>query len=303
MSPTERLGPRILESLYQHRMASTQQLQAMHLPGSHPGGLLRRLRALAGSGLVDWVSLRPPKRLSVWFLTEAGAQLVEHSRGGAWPRRYLVTPEAARGPLLAHTLAGNDVGLAFMAAARVHGHEFGYLAWRHEVAHKLTDRPGAVISDLHLHYVATGAGTEGRNIVLDRLVEVDRATMPQGALVEKLQDYVALYRTHEQAARGLCANPPRWVPRYGSFPPVVIVFAGAPLALLRRRLRSVAELCRQDPTVGASPLPIAFVVLEELTARGPFEPIFWLANDPTEPVDVLFDPSASVARATAAVAG
>jgi hypothetical protein len=302
----EHLGPRLLESLYQHRMASTPQLQAMHAPGSHPGGLLRRLRVLAGAGLVDSVSLRPPRRLSVWFLTEAGAQLVEHSRPGAWGRRYLVSREAARGPLLAHTLAGNEVGLAFMAAARELGHEFGYLGWRHEVAHKLAERSGAVISDLHLHYVASGAGSAGRNIVLDRLVEVDRATMPQGTLVEKLQDYVALYRTHEQSARGTVANPPRWVQRYVTFPPVVVVFAGAPVAALRRRLRSVAELCRQDPTVGAAPLPIAFVILEELTARGPFRPVFWLAQDPVEAVDVLFDPAATVRRragAEVAVAG
>ena len=157
-----------------------------------------------------------------------------------------------------------------------------------------------MISDLHLHYVATGAGSAGRNIVLDRLVEVDRATMAQGTLVEKLHDYVALYRTHEQTARGMCTNPPRWVQRYATFPPVVVVFAGAPAAVLRRRLRSVAELCRQDPVVGGAPLPIAFVTLEELVAQGPFQPVFWLAQDPTEAVDVLFAPAASVGRRAAA---
>jgi hypothetical protein len=54
-------------------------------------------------------------------------------------RRKLLSPMDARGPLRAHTLAVNDVGIAFLKAARPRAEdECGPLAWRHEVAHPIS---------------------------------------------------------------------------------------------------------------------------------------------------------------------
>jgi len=287
------LSERVLEGLYQHRLMSRSQLQAMHCPGLDPSHLSRTLADMARTGWLDRVRL-DSRRGAVWFLTQAGTEVVEQSRPGSWRRRHVVTPEAARGPLLAHSLAGNDVGLAFMDAARRHGDDCGYLGWRHEVAHRLADGGGSVICDLLLHYVATGAGRRGGDVMLWRFIEVDRATMPQAVLVEKLQDYVALHRSYADARGGRSAHPPRWVGRYSSFPALIVVYADAPQRTLLRRLHSVAEMCRRDPVVGESELPIAFTTLEDLRRAGPFEPIFWLVSDPDAPVNVLMGASRPV---------
>lgn len=287
---SDTLPPRVLESLYQHRLLSSSQLQAMHAPHSHPAWMRRVLARLAGDGLVQRIRLRPPESVSVWFLTEAGTQLLERSRPGAWQRRHLVSAEAARGPLQAHTLAANDVGIAFMAAARNRGHECGHLAWRHEVAHKLSDRPGSVVSDLLLHYVATGLGRGGGDVVLWWFLEVDRGTMPRPVLVEKLQDYAALYRVHAQARTARAAHVPKWVDRYPLFPAVCMVFTNGAHKSLLRRIRSLTEICRHDRRVAVTELPIAFTTLEDLQTRGPFEPIFWPLAGPDRPVDMLGRP-------------
>ena len=285
------LPPRVLESLYQHRLLSSSQLQAMHAPDSHPAWMRRVLARLGDDGLVQRIRLRPPAAVSIWFLTEAGTQLLERSRPGTWHRRHLVSPEAARGPLQAHTLAANDVGIAFMAAARIRGHECGHLAWRHEVAHKLADRPGSVVCDLLLHYVATGDGRAGGDLVMWWFIEVDRGTMPRPVLVEKLQDYVALHRVHAQARQNRGGHVPKWVERYPVFPAVRMVFANGAHKPLLRRIRSLAEICRHDRRVAATELPIVFTTLEDLQTRGPFEPIFWLPTDPERPVDMLGRPA------------
>lgn len=286
----EPLAPQLLEGLYQHRLVTGPQLHAMYSPAGNPGWTWRVLTGLAAKGFVDKVRLRPPASAAAWFLTEAGAELVERSHPGRWSRRYLVTPDVARGPLQAHMLAENDLGIAFMAAARRLGHEFGPLGWRHEVAHKLPDQKGSVICDVLLHYVATDAGSQGGNVVLWRFVEVDRGTMSQAVLVEKLQDYVALYRAYKAgpgAPGGKTAHPPRWLERYPSFPPVIVVLTNAPHRVLMERIRSLSMLCCHDLVVGASDLPIVFTTLEDLETRGPFEPVFWEPGQPERPVDVL----------------
>ena len=281
------LRPRVLESLYQHRLLTSSQLAEILSPGAHPGWLRRVMAALASSGLVDRIRLRPPASQAVWFLTPAGAQLVENGHSGTWRRRYVVTPDVATGPLQAHMLAENDVGIAFMRAARRHNHECGYLSWRHEVAHKLPGGSGSVIADVLLHYVAVGAGSRGSDVVLWRFFEVDRGHMPRAVLVEKLQDYVALYRGYVDAMGGKSPHPPRWVERYPSFPAVVLVFTNGEHRLLMSRIRSVAEICRRDRVVGETRLPIVFTTLEDLQTRGPFAPIFWPVGDPDRPVDVM----------------
>ena len=75
------------------------------------------------AGLVDRV--QGPGTLSLWFVTDAGADAVETAGPRAEQRRRVTTPAQAEGLLRAHTIAVNDVGIAFTRAARELGDECG----------------------------------------------------------------------------------------------------------------------------------------------------------------------------------
>ena len=60
----------VMESLYQHRLLSTEQLRVLHTPNASAGWMRRVLRLLAERGLVDRV--RGPATRSLWYLTEIG---------------------------------------------------------------------------------------------------------------------------------------------------------------------------------------------------------------------------------------
>lgn len=105
----------IIASIGEHRIVSTAQARAIHYPDR---GLRRTQQALAyleQAGLIAHVERRgSPRR--VWFLTEAGADAVILA-GEVKERPKVLTPKQAAGPLTAHTLDVNDVGVCFMEMA------------------------------------------------------------------------------------------------------------------------------------------------------------------------------------------
>ncbi|MGH3452516.1 MAG: replication-relaxation family protein [Haloechinothrix sp.] len=273
----EGVAAEILESLVIHRLLSTRQVGEMHAPGTSRQWVSRHLNGLRSQGLVDraLTRTRPPE--AVWFATQqgrAGAGLQAGSTG------RVVTPESATGPLTAHLLGVNEVGLAFMRAARARGDECGPLAWRHEVAHRTPDgKSGAlVVADAVLEYFLF---EPEREVLMNRFIELDRGTEPPQRLAEKLTGYVRLHR-----------DLGSWRHRYGSFPPLMVVFAGRPRFSLERRRRTAVALCRSDPRLrsGLGEVPMMFALLEDLRTSGPFGPVFTAPEDPDVRVDVLGSP-------------
>ncbi|HVY77117.1 MAG TPA: replication-relaxation family protein [Solirubrobacterales bacterium] len=209
----------VIASLGEHRTLSTAQVRAIHFPDRGVRRAQQVLAYLERAGLVAYAEARrAPRRL--WFLTERGADYVLDA-SEVERRPKVLAPEQAAGPLRAHTLAVNEVGISFLLAARERGDDFGPLSWRHEVAHPLNRGRGrarrSLIADAVLNYVRT----DERHIVYEqRFVEVDRATLSVESLVAELARYGQL-----SSARGK-GSEPIWRSHYPSFPPVICVLAG-----------------------------------------------------------------------------
>lgn len=279
----------VLESIYQHRLLNTVQVHAIHTPDATRRWTQTLLSELAGYGLLD-VS-RGPRTLGVWFVTEAGADAVEQVSSRTELRRKVITPAQAAGQLQAHTLAVNDVGIAYLRAARIRGDEFGPLSWRHEIAHptgaaagrRTTDR---VIADALLSYLAADADAVTQH---QRFLELDRGTMPVEAVVAKLRSY---QRMRDYAPpptrRGADPEPAwrRWYP--AGLPGVQLVLAGKPRPVLERRAQLLLALRDADPGLAADRnLHVQLTLLDDLTRHGPFAPIWLRVEDPTQRVDWL----------------
>jgi hypothetical protein len=287
-----------MESLYQHRLLSTEQLRVLHTPDATAGWMRRVLRLLAERGLVDRV--RGPATRSLWYLTELGADTIEAAGTLAEPRRRVTTSAQAAGPLRAHTIAVNDAGIAFVRAARKHGDECGPDSWRHEIAHPISRSRGRrpaelVVADALLTYLQIGDG--GGLTLHQRFVELDRGTArPAEHLASKITRYTRL--RHYAAApvsTGSLARP-LWRSYYRSFPQLLIVFAGQSRERIQSRIQRTLALHESDPTLGdaagaseqrAGAVPVSFVALEDLVTRGPFAPVFLFAERPQQPVDWL----------------
>jgi hypothetical protein len=293
-------GP-VMESLYQHRLLTTEQLRVLHTPDATAGWMRRVLRSLAARGLLDRV--RGPATRSLWYLTELGAETIGAAGTLAEPRRRLTTSAHAAGPLRTHTLAVNDVGIAFVCAARERGDECGADSWRHEIAHPISRSRGRraaelVVADALLTYLQIGEG--GGLTLHQRFVELDRGTArPAEQLASKITRYARL--RHYAAApvsTGSLARP-LWRSYYRSFPQLLIVFADQSRERIRARIQRTLALHGSDPALGdtadaserrADSVPVSFVALEDLVARGPFAPVFLFAGHPGEPVDWLGQP-------------
>jgi len=144
----------VIASIGEHRVLSTAQVRAIHFSDRSARRSQQVLAYLERAGLIAYVEARrAPRRL--WFLTERGANLALDAGGER--RLKVLAPEQAAGPLRAHTLAVNEVGISFLRAARERGDEFGPLSWRHEVAHPLNRGRGRarrmLIADAVLSYV------------------------------------------------------------------------------------------------------------------------------------------------------
>jgi Replication-relaxation len=283
----------VLESLYQHRLLSTVQIHALHMPHNRLHWTQRVLGRLRANGLVRSVS--SPTALRNWLLTERGADAVEVTTNRAELRRKLLTVEQATGQLQAHTLAVNDVGIAFVTAARQRGDECGPFAWRHEIAHPIGPAPGRrgveqLIADALLIYQQVEPSAFHY-----RFVELDRATSSVPDLAAKLVRYARLYRY--VAPRTGDGRQPLWTRMYPVFPTVLVALSGAERAALVRRRESVLALCARNRELRASPqVQIAMCLLEDLVEHGPFAAIFRTLADPETPVDWLGNAEVDEAR-------
>jgi hypothetical protein len=282
------LAMELLQSLAQHRLLTAAQVQAIHAPQASRRSAQRLLATLERERLAG--SVRVAGALKLWHIAERGAELLARSRESAHQRPKVLTAEQAAGQLWRHTLAVNDVGIAFLRAARERGDEFGPLSWRHEVAHRLgpRGRRGLVVADALITYLAR----EDREVALEyRFLELDRATLTVDRLVAKLARYARLYRDRDERGE------PTWQERYLAFPTVLVALAGARRELLERRRQTAIALCRSDPELERTPeVSISFCLLDDLTVGGPFAPVFTSPADPDRSVNWL-------GRARAATSG
>jgi hypothetical protein len=272
----------VLAWLAQHRTLTAAQVRAMHLPTLGIRRAQQLLADLGGEGLADRASGLRAQR--IWFATARGIEVVR-SVGALEGEPPILDRRSAAGRLMAHTLAVNDVGVAFMAAARARGEEFGPLSWRHEVSHPLSAGGGRrrrfKVADAVLTYLRSeGAET----VVEQRFLELDRATRPAEGLARELALYARLRRAEAPGGE------PLWRERYPAFPSVLCVLAGSRPDLLRRRREAVLAFLGSDPALGSSQHPaIRICLLEDLCAGGPFAPIFLEARAPGQRVDWLGD--------------
>jgi hypothetical protein len=271
----------VIVSLGEHRVLSTAQVRAIHLPDRSPRRTQQVLAYLERAGLIAYVEARrAPRRL--WFLTESGADLSVVA-GEVERRPKVLGPQQAAGPLCAHTLAVNEVGISFLLAARERGEEFGPLSWRHEIAHPLNRGRGrarrTLIADAVLSYVRA----EDKHYVYEqRFVEVDRATLSVERLVAELTRYGQLCRARDRRGESL------WGSHYPTFPPVICALAGASRKALIRRRNIALVLLEDNPDLSrAYGVRIAFCLLDDLRSRGPFAPIFREVGEPGRSVDWL----------------
>lgn len=282
----------ILESLYQHRLLSTLQLHELHTPAASRQWTRKLLAQLRDTGLA--AVTRAPGGLGLWYLTERGADAVETITSRAEPRRKVIAPEQAAGPLQAHTLGVNDVGLAFVRAARERGDECGPFAWRHEIAHRLSERrgrhaPEQLIADAVLTYQRVGEDGEPLAFYY-RFIEFDRATVPVELLSIKLARYARLYDYAPFNPDRPAIDPePGWQRSYPIFPGVLVVLDGSPARdALERRRASVLTLARSDRLLRETPeVELAICLLSDLVEHGPFAAICRTLADPHTPTDWL----------------
>jgi hypothetical protein len=277
----------VLASVSQHRVLSTPQVRAIHLPQSGLRWAQRILARLERAGLVAHVDAPAgPRRL--WYVTERGARLALESGTLDAPPK-LLAPEDVIGQLRAHTLAVNDAAICFLEAARRRGDEFGPLSWRHEVAHPLTRGRGRrrrqLVADAVFTYLLV---EQGEVAVEQRFLELDRATLAVDRLAAGLARYARLYRAPGEAGE------PAWRAWYPAFPPVTCVLAGGPRAVLERRRDTAIALLRSDPELERAPeVDISLCLLEDLQAEGPFAPIFIDVRRPQAAVDWVGQPAAA----------
>jgi hypothetical protein len=191
--PLPAVATGVLAGIYQHRLLSTSQLHALYTPDAGPRWTRKVLALLADRGLVD--RTQGHGRLSLWFLTDYGAETVETAGPRAESRRRLVGIAQAEGPLRNHTLRVNDVGIAFVQAARERGDECGPESSRHEVAHPISrPRPEATRARHRRrahHYLQTSE--DGSLALHQRWIELDRGTArPAEHLAAKISAYTRL---------------------------------------------------------------------------------------------------------------
>jgi hypothetical protein len=282
-APLQAAAVEALQAIAQHRLLSTTQLQAIRGPATSRRWTQHLLADLEHRRLAAHVHAAEGP-LKLWFATEHGARLARESGALLDPPRVLTADEAS-GPLQAHTLAVNEAGIAFLAAARKRGDDFGALSWRHEIPHPLRAgrRRHQLISDALITYLL--AGTDGLSLEY-RLLELDRATLSVDRLAAKLARYAELHRTTGDDGE------PGWRRWYPTFPVVLVALAGDERAALERRRRTTLALCRSDPQLNRTPdVAISLCLLEDLQAQGPFAAILLDPTDPDQPVDWLGQPA------------
>jgi protein involved in plasmid replication-relaxation len=226
--------------------------------------ILRRHRKLSVLESA-WLPTSPPTGL--WYLSPQTARA-----RGIKP----VTSAVVAGGFTAYHMAVNDVGIAFVRAARTRGDDPDAIGWTNEAG---LNGNGAVrrrpVADSLLHYQVNrnGAGP----LLLTVAIELDRATTPIQRLVDKLITYSKLR-----------ANPDAWQHRLAVWPALVTIFAGKPRPVLQRRMTTLIGALRNDPrTHDLELVPVLLGLFEDLMGAGPFAPVFRSIEAPEVSVDVL----------------
>jgi len=284
---TGRLGATdlaVLESINQHRLLSTHQIHTLHKPDRSRRWTRQVLARLREAGLVTMVPAAPAG-LGLWLVTARGADAIETIPSRSEMRRRVYRPYVAIGPLSQHSIAVNEVGIAFVKAARERGDGCGPLAWRHEIAHSLGPPPGRrqheqLIADALLTYEEIKAGRT--TSFFYRFIELDRANRPSNELAAKLGRYADLYRRTVPAEHPADPPEPVWRKSYPVFPSTLAVLTNGSREQLERRRRVVLTLYRQDRD---DTLDISLCLLSDLVEQGPFAPICRTNHAPDEPVN------------------
>lgn len=274
----------MLAGIYQHRLLSTTQLHDLYTPSAGERWTRTVLALLEHRGLVD--RIRSPRRLSLWFVTDSGGDAVEMTSAVGEIRRKVATREQAEGPLKAHTIAVNQVGVVFVLAAREHGDECGPDSWRNEVAHPISlargRRPAQlVITDALLTYLE--ARSDGGLALHQRFIELDRGTLSAEQLASKLTRYA---RLRNFTVLTDSSAEPLWRSYYRAWPHLLVVLADQSRARMNQRMQRTLALHASDPARPGA-IPVSFVALNDLGHYGPFAPIFFTAQQPEQPVDWL----------------
>lgn len=289
--PPPRLGAthvEVLESLNHHRLLSTHQIHFLHTPHASHRWTRDVLLRLKRVGLIAMVRSRGG--LGLWYLTESGADAIETIPSRSEMRRKVYRDEQAAGSLQQHTLGVNDIGLAFVRAARDRDDEFLPLAWQHEIWHSLGAPPGRrqpdhLIADAVLIYQLEEADETSFHY---RFVEFDRATRATNDLAERLARYTRLYRRMVPAERPGDLSAPLLHHLYPVFPTVLVVLANGTRDRLERRRDTILGLCSQNADLQDTPeVEFSVCLLEQLVQQGPFAPIFRTAADRHRPVNWL----------------
>jgi hypothetical protein len=284
-----RIAAAILESLGQHRLLLTSQVRELHAPDASRQWAHRKLARVRAAGLVAGTTASGGRLL--WHLTERGADALDAIPSRAETRRKVIAPEQAAGPLQEHTIAVNDVGIAFVRAAREREDECGPFDWLHEIAHPLGPPPGRrtpeqLIADAVLTYQLTEPN--GSTSIVYRFVELDRANRSAANLARRLGRYARLYRRTVPVEGSASGSVALWSRLYPVFPPVLVVLAGRRRDRLEDRCRTVLALCRQDPDLAETPeVEVSVCLLDDLAERGPFAPICRALAAPGKPVNWL----------------
>lgn len=255
------VGHDVLRGLYAHRLMSTSQLWELYAPELTRRWMLKTLTNLEARDMVARVRIAGIRtREFAWYLRPDGLAVTEGP--GVEVRPYRMDARRASGPLQAHTLAANEVGLCFVRAARSHGDDCWSDAWRNETAHRIGAGGSGevVISDAILDYTVV---ERTGSTYLVRFVEIDRATTSARTLIRKLEAYARL-----------CAYPPAWR-AYPVFPPIMVVMAGPPEAVLERRIDALHHMLPLSAPIANAGIVISVVTLEQLRTHGPHAPIFW----------------------------
>lgn len=298
VAPTPTLAEQALRALAVHRMLTAEQLRELLTPAATATThWSARLAGLARGGLVRALPTRGARTPKVWCATRDGLRVALGDRSQI--RHYEVPPGG--GILQAHTLALNEAGLAFVRAARATGDDCDCWSWEHEVAHTMggARRRNTLIADAVLSYGrVTANGTTETETLLQRFIELDRATEPVHKLADQVRRYAAYHRwaPDRPDAYGVPAGQPAWRGRYPRWPVLCVVIGANPAKgrrAIERRIDSLIGLCARDPLIRTQRIGVVICAYEDLVARGPWAPIWWRLDAPEVPVDVageLVDP-------------
>jgi len=279
---------RALALLAQHRLATTPQMHQLLSPGAARQVTSAVLNTLREDNLATYTVLPHSNRLRAWYLTTRGARAVT-----GWPELRGRTVQApgstAEASLRAtHTLTVLRAHLAFLAAARQRGDEYGPMDWVPEIAHRLPDTGGEdkLIADAVLHYTATTP----RRLQYRAFIEIDRATMSSERLARKLISYARFndYTPQPVGRRGTVADQAAmlaWQRFYPRFPRVLFIVTGASETSLQRRIEDLRAMTAGHPLVAqvAGQVPLGAAILEDIEQQGASAAVWTPLAGPADP--------------------